>query len=90
MRGGAGLVLPVVRGLFGGVHNRHGAVRPVHDTLADRAEEEALEPATAASAHDDETGVLTLTYQRLHRESANAVSTHDDVRVLLLTPGQRL
>ena len=90
MLAGGGPVVVVLLELLGAVNDGHGAVRTVHDTLAHGAEEEAREPTAASSAHNHQAGVLTLTYQRLHREPSDTVSTHGDFGVLVLPTGQRL
>ena len=66
----------------------HWAVSPVHHALTHGAQEKPGKTTAAASTHDDEAGVLALTYQRLDREPTDAVAADFDVGVLLLPAGQ--
>src|SRR5665647_2117057 len=90
MLGGDGSVIRLVLQLLGGMNDGHGALSPVHDALAHRAEKEASEATAAASAHDHKAGALTLAYQGIHRKPANAVPAHLDIGVLVLPAGERL
>jgi hypothetical protein len=87
---GGGPLVPVVLQLLGTVNDGDRAVRAVHQALAHGTEEESREPTAAASAHDHEAGVLTLAYERLDREPADAVSADSDLGILFLPPGERL